>query len=181
MRRLALSLLLVLALPAAAGDLIRFRAKDGTLGMVDHPSKLPPGARVIDQRAATVSKPDPEPAAAPAPAPPSSSGRGLGRDTPAPFASVPASPGESGVDSGMWCDRGHRAHEAIEEAQRWVEVDTERLDECNDSPRRDCDWLERQLEGRERTLERAERRLADLEAECRDAGCLPGWIRGDCR
>jgi hypothetical protein len=81
----------------------------------------------------------------------------------------------------MWCDRGHRAHEAIEEAQRWVEVDTERLDECNDSPRRDCDWLERQLEGRERTLERAERRLADLEAECRDAGCLPGWIRGDCR
>ena len=180
MRRLALSLLLVLALPAAAGDLIRFRAKDGTLGMVDHPSKLPPGARVIDQRAATVSKPDLEPAPAPASAG-SSSDRGLRRRSPEPFAAVPASASPEPSDSGTWCDRGHRAHEAIEEAQRWVEVDTERLDECNDSPRRDCDWLERQLEGRERTLERAERRLADLEAECRDAGCLPGWIRGDCR
>ena len=45
MKRVAVLAVLLLAGPSAGGDLVRYRAADGTIGLVDHPSKLPPGAR----------------------------------------------------------------------------------------------------------------------------------------
>jgi hypothetical protein len=82
----------------------------------------------------------------------------------------------------MWCDRGRRAHQDVEDAVQRVEGATERLEECEDSPRHGaCAGPRHSLETAEDALERTERKLEDLEGSCRDAGCLPGWLRGDCR
>jgi len=69
---LALVLLLAAAVPARAGELIRYRTADGSIGFVDDEKRLPPGVEVLSRTPldppAPKPAPAPEAAAAPDPA-----------------------------------------------------------------------------------------------------------------
>lgn len=64
--------LVLLALPATAGELIRYRTPDGSLGFVDDEKRLPPGVEVVSRTPLERSAPPPpaEPAASAAATPP---------------------------------------------------------------------------------------------------------------
>jgi len=62
-------LLLLAALPARAGELIRYRTPDGSVGFVDDEKRLPPGVEVLSRSPLEPAAPRP-PAPAPAPAAP---------------------------------------------------------------------------------------------------------------
>lgn len=63
---LAALLLLVVALPSGAGELIRYRTADGSIGFVDDEKRLPAGVEILSR--SPLDPPAP-PAVAPAPAP----------------------------------------------------------------------------------------------------------------
>lgn len=168
-RLLALALLLCTALPAAAGELIQFRARDGTVGFVDHPSKLPPGASVLSRkRSLPGSGPDPAPR--------------FFADEPARELAPPARRApleEDRAEAGAWCQRGEAARGASAAAEARLERAEEEYDDCNAGgvvtycSRSAIDAAEQYLEA---SLE-TEKALAE---QCRTSGCLPGWIRAGC-
>jgi hypothetical protein len=154
---------LLLAGPAAGGDLVRYRAADGTVGLVDHPSKLPPGAIVLETSKPTERAPDPEPAPEPV----------FQRSAPAQRRSFadPISP--AGSDS--WCQRGRAAEQRIERAADRLTMAEESYDRCNDAPRSECSRSG--VESAEREVENAQDAQNELEADCRRSNCDPGWLR----
>lgn len=163
MRRALLVVALLLAAPAAGGDLVRYRAADGTIGLVDHPSKLPSGATVLQTSPPTERAPAPEPAPEPV----------LQRTAPAQRRSFadPISP--AGSDS--WCQRGRAAEQRIERAQDRLTMAEESYDRCNDAPRSECSRSG--VESAEREIENAQEAQNALEADCRRSNCDPGWLR----
>jgi hypothetical protein len=167
-------LALLLATAAAAGELVRFRASDGSVGLVDHPSKVPHGAVVLDHE----SREDRPASADDAPAPQSRPRAAAIRSrTGASRRAPPAAP-QSGSAS-TWCDRGTSAHAAVEQAEQRIEYEEERYDECDDGGILVACSRYR-VEQAEEALEAAQQRLEQLEEACREAGCEPGWLRGDC-
>lgn len=68
MRLLVLPLLALLALPAFAGELIRYRTPDGGIGFVDDEKRLPPGVEVISRTPLDPPAPPAPKATAPPPA-----------------------------------------------------------------------------------------------------------------
>jgi hypothetical protein len=154
---------LLLAGPAAGGDLVRYRAADGTVGLVDHPSKLPPGAIVLETSKPTERAPDPEPAPEPV----------FQRSAPAQRRSFadPISP--AGSDS--WCQRGRAAEQRIERAADRLTMAEESYDRCNDAPRSECSRSG--VESAEREVENAQDAQNELEADCRRSNCDPGGRR----
>jgi hypothetical protein len=168
-RAVALTLLaaLLAAAPAAGGDLIRYRAADGSIGLVDHPSKIPPGAAVLERSKATERPPDAEAdeeTAPPAPRPP--------RSQPAARAEEP----DVDEAASEWCDRGRAAAERLQRAEAELAELSESYERC-DNPwlymycsRSDLDAAEYELAGAQSAVE-------ELQDECRRAGCEPGWLR----
>jgi hypothetical protein len=154
---------LLLAASAAGGDLVRYRAADGTIGLVDHPSKLPPGATVLQTSKPTERAPDPEPAPEPL----------LQRNAPAQRRSFADPMSPAGSDS--WCQRGRAAEQRIERAGDRLAMAEESYDRCNDAPRSECSRSG--LEAAEREVENAQEAQNELEADCRRSSCDPGWLR----
>jgi hypothetical protein len=161
-RTVALAVVLI-AVPAAGGDLVRYRAADGTIGLVDHPSKLPPGAIVLQTSKPTERAPDPEPAAQPV----------LRHSTPPQRRSFadPVSP----AGSDAWCQRGRAAEQRIERAADRLTMAEESYDRCNDAPRSECSRSG--VDAAEREVENAQEAQNELEADCRRSNCDPGWLR----
>jgi len=166
MRRLAAAALLLAATAASGGELIHFRAPDGRIGLVDHLSKLPPGAIVVESRETSERAEEPEEAPAGEPAP----------------ARADEGAAEAGpVDRARhWCEQGRSARSRIERAEQSLERAEEELDDCEVAALRGGYCTRRWLENAEVELESAEEALSSLEAACRNAECLPGWLRGDC-
>lgn len=193
-RRGAFAAVLLLAAPTAwSGELIQFRAADGTIGFVDDASKLPPGARVVSRRASKPRQSDADEAPARWPFA-SEPWPSAAEDEAAPFEpSAERARDERCADYGLargcsaqeaaaarrWCERAASVHAAREGAERSLERAEEAYEECNESAvliycsRRQIEWAERQLEDAEGSLEA-------LEEQCRSAGCLPGWVREGC-
>jgi hypothetical protein len=91
---LALALLLAIGLaarPAAAGELIRYRTPDGSVGFVDDEKRLPPGVEVVSRTPLERGAPPPPPPAADAAATPPAE--------PAPAARDAATAGGSAAPS----------------------------------------------------------------------------------
>ena len=155
--------LLLLAASAAGGELVRYRAADGTIGLVDHPSKLPPGAIVLQTSKPTERAPQPEPAPQPV----------FQRNAPAQRRSFadPISP--AGATS--WGQRGRAAEERIERAADRLTMAEESYDRCNDAPRSECSRSG--LDSAEREVEKAQDAQNELETDCRRSNCDPGWLR----
>jgi hypothetical protein len=177
-RALALAVLLSAA-PAPAGDLIRFRAPDGTIGMVDSPAKLPPGAQVLGVSTPTKRAPDDDTSAGSqehardALLDPGSEPRSGARRMHAP-----ASSGDSGASasSAGWCSRGRSATDRVARAEERLASAEEAYDRCDDGGRlRECS--RGSLDAAERELANAEENLSRVEADCRSSGCDPGWLR----
>jgi hypothetical protein len=186
-RAIALALLLV-APSVASGELIRFRAADGTIGLVDHPSKLPPGATVLgvadETKSAPPAKPAPDDAARDR-LRGGLEGRGaepsLGRQR----RGLRMNPGsgdvgdyEGGPSTGSagWCQRGRSAQERLERAEERLASAEESYDRCDEGGGvHECSRSS--LEAAERELANAEQGLSQVEADCRSAGCNPGWLR----
>jgi hypothetical protein len=163
--------LLLLAASAAGGDLVRYRAADGTIGLVDHASKLPPGAMVLQTSKQTEPEPsvEPEPAAEPAPA----RRRLFDRTARVKRRAADDEPAAEEVES--WCQRGRAAEERVERAERRLESAEESYDLCNDRPRNECSRAS--LDSAEREVDRAQEAQSQVEADCRSSGCDPGWLR----
>jgi hypothetical protein len=186
-KRAAALALLLLATSAAGGELIRFRAADGTIGLVDDPSKLPPGATVLGvaDKTKTAKPADADDAAA------SDRLRGGlgGRDEEPSFgrhrtgvrmspASRDAGDDEGGASSGSagWCQRGRSAQDRLDRAEERLASAEEAFDRCDEGGGvHDCSRSS--VDSAERELESAEKGLSQLEADCRSAGCNPGWLR----
>jgi hypothetical protein len=64
---LVLAFLLASAAPARAGELIRYRTPDGSIGFVDDEKRLPPGVEVLSRTPLEPPAPKPAPPAASAP------------------------------------------------------------------------------------------------------------------
>jgi hypothetical protein len=196
MRSLAAAAALLLAATGASGgELIRFLAPDGRVGIVDHPSKLPPGATVVERRETTERAKERSEALSGEPS--AEGGEGAGAGPAAPLEPAPARKTESagrclavGLDSdctpselrgaSRWCEQGRSARSRIEQAERALEHAEEELDDCETASLRHGYCTRRWLESAELELESAEQALSSLEDACRDSGCLPGWLRGDC-
>jgi hypothetical protein len=199
MRSVAAAALLLLATAASGGELIRFRAPDGRVGMVDHPSKLPPGAVVVERREKTERAPEPAEERRDAPPPAQQdrrSGRGLqARPGDEEETSWRAADSAECLRFGLptkcsagkiqiaenWCERGRDARTRIERAEQGLEQAEESLEDCETASLRGGYCSRGRLEQAEVELEDAEAALAQLESDCRDRDCLPGWVRGDCR
>jgi len=166
MRSVAAAALLLAATAASGGELIHFRGLDGRIGLVDHPSKLPPGAIVVGRRETSERAEEPEeaPAGEPAPA----------------RADEGAEEAEPVDPAGHWCEQGRSARSRIERAEQSLERAEEQLEDCEVAALRGGYCTRRWLENAEAELERAEEAFSSLEAACRSAECLPGWLRGDC-
>jgi hypothetical protein len=168
MRSVAAAALLLAATAAAGGELIHFRGPDGRIGLVDHPSKLPPGAIVVGRRETSERAEEPEPAA--------------------PAAEPARARADEGAEEtepvdrpGHWCEQGRSARSRIARAEQALERAEEQLEDCETASLREGGYCTRRwLEGAEQELESAEEALSSLEAACRSAECLPGWLRGDC-
>jgi hypothetical protein len=169
--------LLVLALgasPALARELIRFRQADGTLGLVDDPDKLPPGATVLERKSLPELR---EGSAGPgdAEAPPEASPA-------APEARSEPRAGDGGeaAEAARWCERALAVHGAREQAEARRERAEEAYDACRTAGGTVPYCSRRRLDAAEQAVADAERSLERLEDECRSADCLPGWIRAAC-
>lgn len=183
MRALAVVLLLLaVASSAGADELIRFRAADGTLGLVDHPSKVPPGAIVVERsekRAPERPPPDeplPEAAAAPAPAPEPEQSRKRCTE----YGLEPGCDPALLETTGSWCQRGLSVRASLEHAEERVADEEEDYANCRTAGGVVPYCSRRQLDLAEANLEGAEQALEELTDACRAAGCLPGWVRAGC-
>jgi hypothetical protein len=154
----------LLAMPAAGGDLIRYRAADGSIGLVDHPSKVPPGAAMLERSKATDRAPDAE----------------ADEETAAPSPRTPRSQPAASADEDElareWCDRGREAAERLRRAETSFAELSESYERC-DNP-----WLymycsRSDLDGAEYELASAQAAVEELQEECRRAECSPGWLR----
>jgi hypothetical protein len=196
MRSVAAAALLLVATAASGGELIHFRAPDGRAGMVDHPSKLPPGAVVVERREKTERAEEPAPASEASPparldeeAAAARPG-GLGGLRPSGAREDAAvclrlglpgdcSPGQvRGAEH--WCERGESARRRVEEAEQALVLAEEERENCETAALRGGYCSENPLEIAEQELEAAERSLSGLEDACRSADCLPGWVRDGC-
>ncbi|HVP30516.1 MAG TPA: hypothetical protein VMW35_15270 [Myxococcota bacterium] len=199
MARLTAILLLVLgvaaALPASAGDLLRYRLPDGTVGLTDDPSKLPAGA-VVESRRKAAPPPAPPAAASPAAETPSavdppadppgdpSLGEGPGADEARReradrcrhFALPPTCSRGDLSRAGMWAARGRQLREAVTQAEDDLASWEEAYDRCDRSTGRiDCPRGE--LERARKELAARQKKLDELEEDCRSEDCQPGWLR----
>jgi hypothetical protein len=86
--RLLVVALALLALPAFAGELIRYRTPDGSIGFVDDEKRLPPGVEVISRTPLDPPRPPPAPAPEAPPTEDAASGALPGAD--AAVATTPA-------------------------------------------------------------------------------------------
>jgi hypothetical protein len=157
----------LLATPAAGGDLIRYRASDGSIGLVDHPSKVPPGAAVLERSTATERPPDAEAdveTAAPT------------ARTPRPQPAASAEEPDDDERAQEWCDRAREAAERLQRAEASFAELSESYERC-DNP-----WLymycsRSDLDAAEYDLASAQAAVEELQEECRREGCSPGWLR----
>ncbi len=205
-------LLLVLGGSALGGELVRYRAVDGSLGFVDDERRLPPGAVVLSRTPLS-----PPTAAAEAPsvddaeAGVTDAGEGIGEATGTLL--VATDPGDCNAYTARseqlrcWQERGERcthfgmalrcAPEDIEAAEDWCQrgeslrteqppieeflaeaVESHRA--CKSSARPGGDCSRDEVAEAERAAEVWELRLAALEEQCQEQGCLPGWVRESC-
>jgi hypothetical protein len=155
---------IAVALPATSGELVRFRKADGTIGLVDHPSKLPPGAVVLGVSQATET-PDA------APDPPARNRRAA-----PPAASSASRNAADDSRKHAWCQRGRSAEQRVTRAEERLASAEESFDRCDDGG--GVNYCSRaSLDAAERELENAEETLSQVEADCRSGGCDPGWLR----
>ena len=157
----------LLAMPAAGGDLIRYRAADGSIGLVDDPSKIPPGAAVLERSKATERPPDEEADEETAPPTPRTP-----RSQPAASAEEP----DEDELAGEWCDRGREAAQRLQRAEASFAELSESYERC-DNP-----WLymycsRSDLDDAEYELASAQAAVEELQEQCRREGCSPGWLR----
>jgi hypothetical protein len=162
---------LLLAASAAGGELVRYRAADGTIGLVDHASKLPPGATVLQTSKQTERAAEPEPV--PDAEPVRERRRLFDRTARAKRRAAADEPSAEDVES--WCQRGRAAEERVERAERRLESAEESYDLCNDHPRYECSRTS--LDAAEREIDDAQEAQNQVEADCRSSGCDPGWLR----
>ena len=197
MRMLAAAALLLAATAASGGELIHFSTPDGRAGMVDDPAKLPPGAIVVERHEKSVRAEEPGEALPGEPPPAHADDEAAGARPAGLFEPRPARTGGSAVrclaaglaadcassdldGAGDWCERGRSARSRIEQAEQAIERAEEELDDCKAASLRGGTCTRRYLESAELERESAEEALSSLEDACRDSGCLPGWLRGDC-
>jgi hypothetical protein len=206
--RLAALALLALALPASAGELIRYRAPDGSIGFVDDEKRLPAGVEVISRT--PLDPPRPAPAADVAEPEATAAAGATAGDPSAPQGDEAAAACEDLADlrarTRCWRDRGERcghhglrsrcAAAEIATAEEWcargdeLRAELSALDEAHGEAQARIDACQRsgirpqcageELEQADRALRGWERRMEALEEQCQAEECLPGWVREGC-
>jgi hypothetical protein len=190
-RRIAFALVTLVLVGAAdpvgvrAGELIRCRLPDGTVGFVDDASKVPPGAAIESSRPASAPTPSRPALEAPRRVQPPPPHRGYwsdGVEAARHLADrcrryeLPPTCSEDDVSSaGSWAARAEKLRSAVTQAEQNLEWYQRNYDECERSTgsvcsRRGVDRAKDELAARERAF-------AGLEEECQRQGCMPGWLR----
>jgi hypothetical protein len=166
---------------ASAGELIHFRLPDGREGLVDDPSKVPPGA-AIERRGATVATPPASPAKRDKPPPPHGGYWSDGVEAARHLADrcrryeLPPACSEADVTRAKtWATRAAELRLAIKQAEQHVEWYQRDYDECDRSVARVCS--RREVDRAQAELATREHALEILQEECNRQGCLPGWLR----
>jgi len=171
---------LVVAASSHADELIRYRLPSGEIGFADRRSSVPEGAQVLEIEAL----PDPPTPADPRRSPARDTRRGAGSDVDATRAAEAA----EAAQAETWALERMRLEDAIRTAEQaildakghvhrqcWRKSGSRGRYE-KDGPR-SCAEAASRLEEAEKALDSAREERAGLEDRCREAGCLPGWIR----
>ncbi len=183
MRTLCFLFCLLLACPALADELIRFRMADGTIGLVDDEKKLPVGAIVESRKPLAAMRGEAArvaalsaPAATAAEATTHAATRAPGEYC-AHFGLAAGCLVQHVDEATTWCERGaasRRKHDALDKnaALEWASYDAcrERGATCTRSG----------LSQAEQKLAKAERTAEKLSEQCLDEGCRAAWLRMDC-
>jgi hypothetical protein len=169
---------------ADAGELVHFRLPDGSVGLVDDPSKVPPGAVIETRPAAASPTVSPTPKAATGyklPQPHDGywsdgveAARGLS-DRCRRFELPPGCSEDEVSWAGSWAARAEKLRTEIKQAEEHVDWYQRSYDECDRSAARVCST--RQVDHAKEELAARESALDALEEECKREGCLPGWLR----
>jgi len=179
-----LILTLAVSFPVLGGELIRFQATNGSIGMTDDASKLPHGATVVGRSAASAPKESQPAGAEPAALKPE---RAAGAQK--PLASRYAPPDDNGPDAALWRQRVLAAKHRLEQAKDQLVHEEAVSQDCLYSSHKDFNGLLHNYSGHCSELEARVRRAREavesatsyaedgLLEECRIAGCLPGWVR----
>ena len=178
MLRIAIWTLLTVSLStsALAGEIVRYRAPDGTLGFAGSVTDVPEGAEVLSVT------PAPE---APASAPPRSAVKRPERAQRAKALEREAA--ALAQEEERWAAERLRLDEAVDGAQASLEkAIVQRREQCWRRSRRhgrsgpdgptSCEEAAKRLTEAEQALSRAQVERSELEERCRLEGCLPGWI-----
>lgn len=206
-------LLVFLAGPTSAGELVRYRTADGAVGFVDDERRLPPDAIVVSRTPLT----SPPPAAAAAEernsdgADGDATGAEPDADAVAPAADVAiadcGSHPERSAQLACWREQGARCNhfglplrctpDAIAAAESWCDrgeslrsewtriedrltIAAEEHRACKSGSRPGADCSREEVVEAERAVEVWDLRLAALEEQCHEQGCMPGWVRSSC-
>lgn len=212
-------LLVLLAGPTSAGELVRYRTADGAVGFVDDERRLPPDAIIVSRTPLTS-----PPAAAQMPSPdtadrsePTGSADVAANDATGEDVAVLATAGEvrdcaayaeRSAQLACWREHGERcsrfglplrcAPEELAAAESWCDrgeslrsewtpiedhlaIAAENHRACKSSSRPGADCSRDEVLDAERAVEVWDLRLAALEEQCHEQGCMPGWVRESCK
>ncbi len=197
-------LFVFLAGPVSAGELVRYRTADGAVGFVDDERRLPVDAIIVSrtpltQPPAAAKPPIQEPAEGSEAVELADAGAGEVRDCAAhaersaqlacwrdrgnecsrfglPLRCAP----EELAAAASWCDRGVslRSERTPIEDQLAAAIENHRA--CKNSSRPGTSCSREEVLEAERAAEVWDLRLAALEEQCHDQGCMPGWVRESC-
>lgn len=211
-------LLFFLAGPTSAGELVRYRTADGSVGFVDDERRLPPDAIIVSRTPLTSPAAAAEVAiqetadriesAEPADfAAADGAGDGAGALTAAGEVRDCASHAKRSAQLECWREHGKRCHrfglplrcapEELAAAEGWCDrgeslrsewtpiedrlaIAAESHRACKSGSRPGTDCSREEVIEAERAVEIWDLRLAALEEQCHEQGCMPGWVRESC-
>ncbi len=197
-------LLVLLAGPISAGELVRYRTADGSVGFVDDERRLPPDAIIVSRSPLTSPAPAREgphadTAAHMTPGDPDDAGAGEVRDCTSDAArgdslacwrehgercrrfglALRCAPDELATARG-WCERGELLRREWTPIEDRLATAVESHRACKSSSRPGTDCSREEVLDAERAVEVWDLRIAALEEQCHEQGCLPGWVRESC-
>jgi hypothetical protein len=212
MTRVVVLLLVFLVGPTSAGELLRYRTADGSVGFVDDERRLPPDA-VIVSRTARISQPGTAAVPAEDPADPSEPAQAVldddGRTSAVPedlqncasqperrdqlhcwsehherchrFGLRPRCTAEELASAERWCDRGELLRSEWTPIEELLASAIENHRACRSRARPGVECPRDEVLEAERAAQVWDLRVAALEEQCHEQGCLPGWVRERCK
>ncbi len=202
-------LLALLAEPAFAGELVRYRTADGSVGFVDDERRLPPDA-IIVSRTPLASAPAASPVEAPkrqsrisAEGGEATAATDAVADEPRDCATYPGRSAQlacwrdhgttcsrfglslrcAAEDLAMaksWCDRGASLRSERPPIEERLAVAIENHRACESGSRPGTECSREDVLEAQRAADVWDLRVTALEEQCHEQSCMPGWVRASC-